>query len=778
MGTEKNVDSTSSPPASATTATPSSGERFLLRKPSAKICVILGLLILGLVSGAGLLLVAILVGRPEPPSNAKPEPADLRPHLRVHPVSACTVFSGDRTFVTIKVERRGCKGPVDVQFDNLPERITIAPVTIPENGDIARVEIVAAGNAKELLDKEVEIIAGLQDLRTNVTFKVSVKKPSIRLQSIGNVVLKAGTKKTIIPIKVERQGWDGLITLAYFIEETGKYDGKGIVEVALPNILPDQDSALLELAVHVNASDSEDHFRIQASFQNQWAQVRTGKWPDGPRWNEHSLSFKLTVRAKDFIALKPIEALELSPGEIRTVPVFVERGGYNGPIKLNVSDLPENVRLDKEPSIIAANQEKIELRLFVDPAIKKTGSLVTVRASTDTDYIYDQTRFQMNVRHLAIASGDFTGHTGLFRNIAFTPDSKHLVCCTANELKIWDLASRKATTSTLQKGLHFSCMALKRNGQTIATGTSTGFSLWGIDGVHRNFSLLKAQVHFVSFSADGTTLAVTTEKAVITYNTALLPVLSEPRTPSPGYLTTSDDGTLTFAIVDGGLGKLRGPSASQEWLIQQRGIRSAAFTEDKKILAIGTDRGGVALCNIATRKILVVLSASGPLVDSLAFSPDGKMLAAGSVDMNSSGAVRIWEFDGSAPVPKRISLFQKTRSLAGTRWAGTIATVSENKKTLGPPSDLALQFIDDSKVVMTGKGEPAVGIYTRTGDQVMLVFSRERFSAESNYSGTIKGSIMSGSGTRADESWTWTVGLQELELDSVSDLPRGSKGLK
>jgi WD40 repeat protein len=81
-------------------------------------------------------------------------------------------------------------------------------------------------------------------------------------------------------------------------------------------------------------------------------------------------------------------------------------------------------------------------------------------------------------------------------------------------------------------------------------------------------------------------------------------------------------------------------------------INSAAFSPDGKTLAEGTDKGGVRLWNTVTGQpisTLVPASRSGT-VYSVAFSPDGKILASGGSNPNGDGQVQLWNTATGRPV--------------------------------------------------------------------------------------------------------------------------------
>jgi WD40 repeat protein len=70
-------------------------------------------------------------------------------------------------------------------------------------------------------------------------------------------------------------------------------------------------------------------------------------------------------------------------------------------------------------------------------------------------------------------------------------------------------------------------------------------------------------------------------------------------------------------------------------------VNSLAYSPDGKLLAVGTYQQ-VLLCDPATRTVTKVWSGHLDTVRSLAFSPDGKFLAAGGGASGALGQVRLW----------------------------------------------------------------------------------------------------------------------------------------
>ena len=122
------------------------------------------------------------------------------------------------------------------------------------------------------------------------------------------------------------------------------------------------------------------------------------------------------------------------------------------------------------------------------------------------------------------------------------------------------------------------------------------------------------------------------------------------RFPSPSgdirSLSLSPDGRFLAAT---GVGSgvivygLQSDAETTRLSVPLEGPRLVAFSPDRQTLAVTTDRDGrIVLWDLAARHVMLTLQAPGPVV-SLAFSSDGRSLASGGLDTDST--IVVWDLD-------------------------------------------------------------------------------------------------------------------------------------
>jgi WD40 repeat protein len=193
----------------------------------------------------------------------------------------------------------------------------------------------------------------------------------------------------------------------------------------------------------------------------------------------------------------------------------------------------------------------------------------------------------------------------------------------------------------------------------------------------------------VAFSHDGTVLAVGDRNG----NTYLWRESSGlPVSPEKSLRCDGASGVNALAFEPNGILAIGNSSASGPVCIStpakddilstfhtSGGVDSLAFSPDGKLLATGTAGGAIYLWDMTTEKLAATLpSSDGERISSVAFSPDGKLLAAGGL----TGASQLWDVASRRVVSTLLDPgSQGVSSVAFSPDGTTLATADINGKT-------------------------------------------------------------------------------------------------
>ena len=307
------------------------------------------------------------------------------------------------------------------------------------------------------------------------------------------------------------------------------------------------------------------------------------------------------------------------------------------------------------------------------------------------------------------------GHVDWVTSVAFSPDGKTLVSGSHDgTLIIWDLATGKqirAIEDHRQHGKPFEVIsvAFSPDGKRVASSSSDKtVRVWeaGTGAPVRKFSEV-AFAHQIVFSPDGARLAVANCDSVLVWNLSsgvLINTLAKARMKVGGQYCAQN-----VAFLDGGRQLLADGGPIQIWDVSTgRELRrfspqgsgfAMALSQDKSTLLLGEDFHGylgmTELWDVAKGTLISNFPQEQSPVESVAFSPDGKVVAYESHegnDIDADGFIRLWD----------------------------LATGKELRKLVGHKRRVAaIAFAPDGKTLASGSWDYSVKIWdVATGNEI------------------------------------------------------------
>ncbi|HLO28590.1 MAG TPA: TIR domain-containing protein, partial [Anaerolineales bacterium] len=284
-----------------------------------------------------------------------------------------------------------------------------------------------------------------------------------------------------------------------------------------------------------------------------------------------------------------------------------------------------------------------------------------------------------------------SAHSRTILSLAFSPDGKMLASGSEdNTVVLWDAARRRPIGQPLRGHTKFvGSVAFSPDGKLLASG---GYDriiiLWEVATRQPIGQPLRGHtdvIHSVTFSADGKMLA-----------------------------SGSEDGTIILWDVATALHPTLEPGAFISQVLREHAkpVNSVAFSPDGRNLASGDNDGTLILWDVSTllnisiktkRPIGLALQDHTNVVSSLAFTPDGKILASGSSD----GTVILWDVSAAHNTGAKTEQAVK-RTLTGNGDFITTIAFSPDGKTLAAGAGNSSILLWDVK---TGRliGQPLPG---------------------------------------------------------------------
>jgi WD40 repeat protein len=271
-----------------------------------------------------------------------------------------------------------------------------------------------------------------------------------------------------------------------------------------------------------------------------------------------------------------------------------------------------------------------------------------------------------------------------FVGVAFSSDCRILATAGDGTVQVWNMVSaqRIATLAAAPDSVTLG-MSFAPNGETLAVAAADGpTTLWNIATGQLITSLPSDPngTYAVAFNRDGTELFTGGSTGVVDiWDVSTHQLIHKISTgDAVGDLALSPNGKLLAVGGDDGNNRLYDAATGAQFKTLRGGemhVFTMVFSPDGTILATGTRDGVVQWWDVTTHQLIASTRSFGSVTD-LAFSPDGKFLAAGG-----EGTVQLLDTSthelaarlsvGSADWPQGLA-FNRYGGILAVGWEGTL----------------------------------------------------------------------------------------------------------
>jgi WD40 repeat protein/serine/threonine protein kinase len=330
------------------------------------------------------------------------------------------------------------------------------------------------------------------------------------------------------------------------------------------------------------------------------------------------------------------------------------------------------------------------------------------------------------IRIWDLASGQeirtLRGHKDAVCSIAISPDDRHIVSGSWDKtIRVWEMESGRELTVMNQPGIFwgaFISIAYSPDGKLVASAvTSKNIRVWdGVTGAEVMTIASKGYINRVAFSPDGIRIIsgdslgnITSWEVAGGRESTIIKAYGD---RVRGLAVTSDGSRLASVGGEKDGGVRVWDAKTGNLIMTPRGddtrAFSVAFSPDGGVLASGGADNMIKLWLVETGKELMTLRGHEARVTTLAYSPDGSHLISGSDD----GTVRLWD----ATIERTGANLRGQRGLA----IRSLAFSPDGRRLLSANAygETKLWDIDTGAEVMTLGRQGRVSVFSPDGKHI------------------------------------------------------------